>query len=921
MPRLLIVIFLLLPIVANPVAARESLVPRTTATLDGQWDFRRDGGAGDAWKSVPVPSVFQEHEGQDWHGVGWYRKSVSPAVPQAGRRLLLQFDAAATHAEVWWNDVRLGEHLGGWTPFRFDVTELVRKKNAGPHEIRLRLDEKVGHNTQGFLPIIQPHFGGLWLSAKLIEVPDSYVDELTLQAYGDPGTRSLTINGRCSGTVPKGTATVRVRRERGSWSPAIAIVPSSATARFTAQVPVDKPEVWSPANPAIYEMELSWGADRVVTKAAFRTFETDGPRLLLNGQPLNVRGVLNWGYYPPRLAPMPDSDRWLRDIRLAKSMGFNLMKFCLWIPPREFLDLCDREGMLVWQEYPTWHPKFDPAHKAELIREYTEFFSHDRNHPSVILRSLTCETGSSADLGVVRDLYDLAKSCVPGCVVEDDSSWIEWNRISDFFDDHPYGNNHTWKSTLHRLRAYAQKHGPKPMLLGEAIAADTWVDPEPLLKKVGNERPYWLPGFLDGNKRWLDRMKSIYGPGGLDRLESDSKRYAMLMRKFQIEMFRREVPDGGYVVSVLRDFSLAGMGLLDFNDQPKWSADEWAWHADPSQAGADGPPIPRPSKTTADVITARRLDEPLLAKLEAGAKVLLLPDGEKGSFPLRDHWFLRGGPYLPDHPIWEKLPRDFMVRYQHLAMGGRVIPDIRYFDEIDPVVLLWDNHDIKEVRTHGLVFETRVGKGRLFVSALDHSIDNELGRSVLSTFTKHVAEGPPPKRALKPDTIARMRARLRERMIDLTRETWRFKPDPRNVGINENWQKLDLPLDDSWSRIRVGKHWEGQGWPRLDGWAWYRLDLTIPGDWAGATYYLSFEGVDDHFQAFVNGAKIGEGGDPVQRRTAFDEKSSHKISHIAKAGARCTIVVRVLDWYGAGGIHRPVTVGTTPHGNEIDWLK
>ena len=199
----------------------------------------------------------------------------------------------------------------------------------------------------------------------------------------------------------------------------------------------------------------------------------------------------------------------------------------------------------------------------------------------MILRSLTCETGASADLRVVRELYDLAKKQIPGCLVEDDSSWIEWNRVADFFDDHPYGNNHTWVATLKRLRGYAEKHGPKPLLLGEAIAADTWVDPEPLLKKVGDKRPYWLPGFLDGNKQWLDRMRSLYGDGWLDRLiRAESRRYAFLMRRFQIEAFRREVPDGGYVVSVLRDFPLAGMGLIDANDKPKWSAGDWHWQSD-----------------------------------------------------------------------------------------------------------------------------------------------------------------------------------------------------------------------------------------------------------------------------------------------------------------------------------------------------
>src|SRR5207248_2097019 len=152
--------------------------------------------------------------------------------------------------------------------------------------------------------------------------------------------------------------------------------------------------------------------------------------------------------------------------------------------------------------------------------------------------------------------------------------------VHDFYDDHPYGNNHTWVPTLQRLREHIDQHGAKPLILGEAIAADTWVDPEPLLKKVGDARPYWLPGFLDGNRRWLERMSALYGPTRLSVLDWNSLAYAHWMRKYQIEAFRREMPHGGYVVSVLRDFPLAGMGLLGYDNEPKLATKIWAWHGE-----------------------------------------------------------------------------------------------------------------------------------------------------------------------------------------------------------------------------------------------------------------------------------------------------------------------------------------------------
>ena len=89
------------------------------------------------------------------------------------------------------------------------------------------------------------------------------------------------------------------------------------------------------------------------------------------------------------------------------------MKFCLWIPPRRFLELADEMGMLVWLEYPTWHPQLDKEHLPDLQQEFGEFFQYDRVHPSAMLRSLTCETGPSADIQVIQSLYDRAASRNP----------------------------------------------------------------------------------------------------------------------------------------------------------------------------------------------------------------------------------------------------------------------------------------------------------------------------------------------------------------------------------------------------------------------------------------------------------------------------------------------------------------------------
>jgi hypothetical protein len=515
------------------------------------------------------------------------------------------------------------------------------------------------------------------------------------------------------------------------------------------------------------------------------------------------------------------------------------------------------------------------------------------------------------------------------------------------------------------------------------------------------------------------------------------------MRKYQIETFRREVPNGGYVVSVIRDFPFAGMGLLDTFGKPKWDAEQWAWHGDttlilktkndrrsfrmsePFEAEllvshfgekplkgegefllthvTDGkakpvkfaaaiepgslasvklpaikfdlsnertdldrpitlaavidsasnewplylvpdrnekalPPLYRhpslpdavaallpkqPGDAKDAVVVASRFDAALLDRLEAGGKVLMLPDGGKNSFPLAAHWFLRGGPYEGDHPALPPASRGFLVGLQHFDLAGDVIPNVGpYLEQFDPIMLLWDNHDIKEVRTHGLAFEASFGKGRLLVSALRHHGEtNAAGEWVFDQFAKHLATGPAPKRGFDEATRKRMRLHLTDERIDLTRRNWFFRPDAKEEGLSAGWHTTGYKPGEGWKDIRVGAPWEAQGYPNLDGWAWYRIEVEVPKGWAGREVYLHTEGVDDAYEVYVNGKLVGGGGDIPRRLTAFEERKSHPITAAVRPGEKAVVVLRVLDWQGGGGVHRPVSLGTAPRFDGPDLLR
>ncbi len=1032
----------------------------------GVWTWRRNEE--DSWRKATVPGSNEETLGEDglaFDGALTYRLAVQlEQLPNfrrsADRKTWIEFQAVATVAKVYLIDaeakrVLVGEHLGGWTPFRCDISKWVADTDLECLTFEVHVDELSGHNTQGFLPIIEPHFGGIWQSVFIVQTPTVYLDDLRLAVQGlwNDGTPKWVIEVPILGDADTGDFEVEFRVRRSAevqWGeptilelarPGESEVPQEVKREIAAQTVLP----WTPADPVLYDFELTLRSrlagknivDRVTGRTGFRSVETVGRQLKFNGQPVQIRGLLNWGYSTRHLGPTRSEQQMREELEWAKAWGFNLMKFCLWVPPRRYLELADEVGIMVWIEYPTWHPKLTDEYLDDLRQEYREFYCFDRMHPSIVLRSLTCETGHSADLAVVKELYDLAKTSIPGAIVEDDSSWIEWNRIHDFYDDHPYGNNHTWLQTLRRLQDFISQREPKPLLLGEAIAGDTWFQPSDR-DLARSQEAFWLPGFTQANRAWINRMTSVLGEEAMTRLEVESKRYAWLMRKYQIETFRRESPSDGYVVSVIRDFPLAGMGLVDYRGNPKWEAKQWAWHGDrmvtlgtehdrrsafggttlPLEFGLHnhGPhatpagrlevqwrvgdstgtlwantqgvsigepgqsvqvelataavrqPMPLqlrvnwkagdeilatnqwelwllpedddvisvsrheswnidlteqgwqgPEELEQELILTTRLDPRLLESMADGAKVLLVCDHVKDSFQQRSHWFLRGAPAISESvPI--AVPRDFWVDLQHFDLASDVIPDWSQWETVKPWVLLWDNHDIREVKTHGLVMELPVGRGRLLVSSLNHRDGNAAGHWLLREMARYLKRTPKQSSEFGRSNLNRLRAELGRRDLPLDQMTWKFQVDASKVGFEEKWYEPGADVG-SWSEIKTDRHWDGQGYESLDGWAWYRIEVDLPDDWASDTTYLSFTGVDDHYQAYVNGHWVGEGGDIETQQTAFEERASHEISRWVKPGEKVTIVVAVYDWYGAGGIFRPVSLTTVPLSAEKPWLQ
>lgn len=1122
------------------LAACFALQPAATAVAQisgelNRWQLSLDKG--ESFRPVNVPGTVEDQVDIDFDGISFYRTRLPSIRLAPTQRLLLHFQAVATEATVYFDDQCVGKHLGGWTPFTIDLTDEIKAVNSGqPHDswLRAEVDEKIGHNTQGFLPVVTNHFGGIWQSVTWeVANREVIVDDAIVVRPDFAGGQLVFETPVLTTQSDRLIMAYSIRPLRlGSGEPAgpwenLEIVSSAVTksdhnhigsiedgdAEFVYSATIKSPanlQRWSPVSPQRYELRVRLNSiadnsdststetllDTVRLKMGFRSFDVEGDQFRLNQQPLAIRGLLNWGYAPPGVAPSID-ESWMRnEILFAQARGFNMMKFCLWVPPKQYLELCDKLGMLAWMEYPTWHPQLDKKHLDELRQEYAEFYEHDRNHCSIVLRSLTCETGPGADIEVIKSLYQQCKQFIPGAILEDDSSWIQWNRVHDFYDDHPYGNNHTWVPTLASLKDYIAHHEQQPLALGESMAADTWTVPTEQTLQTTRQNSAHAPRSIADALRWQKEIGALAAKRNRSfdstLLLPQSRHYGMLMRKYQIETFRREVSHGAYVVSVIRDFPKAAMGLLDYDNRPKTAPEDWAFQSDRmlilstendrrsfdsgsvatlsvilknDAKGAVGkgklrldvvddnrnikpqtglntdsvtsgefsiqkldlrlPQVTNPTRfvlraqwTANDVnqsnewplwvfpepasnlpefvihpsaatiagelpirqhawesasdspstdafsetnrgsgvfwgnrrlntnifdkktpdplpILARHFDAELLTELADGRRVLMIPDGEAGSFPLSEHWFLRGGPVVMPRTgeSWHRPfsfrhgarteSQNMLVELQHFDLAGPVVPNVdHYLALIDPSIVLWDNHDLSVVKTHGLVFEMSVGKGRMLVSSLNHTGQtNSAGRWLFDQFCHQLnIGGLPPGDEIRETTLHRLEAEVNRRAVLLHTTPWKFQPDPNEIGVTEKWFATDFD-DSQWSEIRVDQHWESQGFEALDGWAWYRQSIKLPDDWDSKTTYLNFTGIDDYAVIYVNGTKLGTAGDLETRRTAFEDRLSFDISRVAKAGETVQITVAVYDWFGAGGIFRPVTLTTAPLSENPPILK
>ena len=337
-----------------------------------------------------------------------------------GERTLVRFGAVDWRADVFLDGEPLGAHEGGYTHFTLDAGRL---EPGSEHVLTVDVldpeDDAFGQpkgKQRGSEGIWYTRTTGIWRPVWIEAVPDDHLRDVVLDAGADG---SIRLNGD------------EISR-------------------------IESPRLWSPEDPFLYDVELVHGEDVVHSYVGFRTIETHGRDVYLNGERLRIAGVLDQGFWPGTVYSATD-EQLRADVQAAKALGFNLARKHVKVEDPRWYTWCDRLGLLVAQDMPSSHDLSTDAARERFEREWLEIVGQLRAHPSIVMWIPINEDWGEPPPDFQRALVGSTRAADPTRLVIDASGWKQLDD-TDLVDVHDYGSE---------LTAHLGRRDDIPLWFGE----------------------------------------------------------------------------------------------------------------------------------------------------------------------------------------------------------------------------------------------------------------------------------------------------------------------------------------------------------------------------------------------------------------------------------------------------------------------
>lgn len=408
---------------------------RQTTSLDGQWktivdpfengyyDYRLkpyDGGYAQD-KTYSDKTQLQEYDFEtdkllfvpgDWNtqrpqlyyyeGTVWYRKHFEYSL-QPGKRLFVNFGAANYEAIVWLNGKRLGQHVGGFTPFNYEITNLLKE---GTNSLVVKVDNKRRPEAVPTVNADWWNFGGITRPVTLVETPSTYIRDYYVQLKKNDKN---IIEGwvQLDGSAKEQKITLDIPELKLKKE-----VTTDANGRAAFEIKA-KPVLWTPESPKLYAVNLASETDKVSDEIGFRTIRTEGTKILLNDKEIFCRGISIHEETPYYSGRAYSRDHAHTLLSWAKELGCNFVRLAHYPHNEEMVREAERMGFLVWSEIPVywtihWDNK-DTYQNAE--QQLCDMIDRDKNRCNVIIWSIANETPhSDSRLKFLTNLANKARS-------------------------------------------------------------------------------------------------------------------------------------------------------------------------------------------------------------------------------------------------------------------------------------------------------------------------------------------------------------------------------------------------------------------------------------------------------------------------------------------------------------------------------
>ena len=351
------------------------------------------------FETVDIPHANKEipynyFDEKIYQFVSAYRKHfrLKGTADKANRRYLLHFEGAANYAVVYFNGAYIGEHKGGYTPFTFDVTDLIARDNV----IAVKLDSTERPEIPPFGNVVDYLcYGGIYREVWLETVDSVYIKDVFVRTPDVLNLKKrLKIDLEFSESV-KAPVTLSVRDSGGKTVAEKSF--EAAGRKIVVGWTVGGVKLWDIDDPNLYTLTVRCGSDEKTVRFGFRSCEFRRDGFYLNNKKIKIMGLNRHQSYPYVGYAMPASAQ-IADAELLKyRLGCNLVRTSHYPDSVHFLDRCDEIGLLVFTEMPSWQYLGEGEWRENCLDNIRSMIERDRNHPSIILWGVRVNEGQDCD--------------------------------------------------------------------------------------------------------------------------------------------------------------------------------------------------------------------------------------------------------------------------------------------------------------------------------------------------------------------------------------------------------------------------------------------------------------------------------------------------------------------------------------------